>query len=214
MSKTFIIILFLVCTLGLSASAQVAPQSATLLPGQSVERQIAGGESHNYQIRLAAGQFMRVVVEQKGVDVSVAFVAPDNKQVDEADFTGAFGEESISHQATLNGGYQIVVRATAAKVTKGIYEVRLEVKDTATAKDKQRIGAERLLAEAKKLNEQKTVTAAQTIEKAQLALSVFRAIGDRYWEAQVLNLIGNAYDDGKFDQAVESYDQEPHAQRG
>ena len=42
MNKTFII-LFLVCTLGLSASAQVAPAPTTLVPGQPVEREIAGG---------------------------------------------------------------------------------------------------------------------------------------------------------------------------
>ena len=188
--------------------AQVKPEPQKLESGKPIEREMAGGETHTYQLTLQAGQFMRVMVEQKGIDVVVALVAPDGRQLVEANFFSS-GQESISHEALVSGDYQIVVRAVAAKAPKGMYEVRLELKAAATAQDKQRIAAERLLAEAKKLTEQRGVTAAQTIEKSQLALTVWRAIGDRYWEAQVLNLIGNAYDDdSKFDQAVVSYDQE------
>ena len=53
-TKTFIIF-FLVCTMGLGASAQVAPQPATLVPGQPVEREIAGGQMHDYRIALGRG---------------------------------------------------------------------------------------------------------------------------------------------------------------
>jgi hypothetical protein len=44
------------------------PEPKTLVPGQPLERDIAGGQLHAYQLKLAAGQFMRVVVEQKGID--------------------------------------------------------------------------------------------------------------------------------------------------
>ncbi len=58
MSRTFIL-LFVLCGLCLSVSAQVAPEPQTLVPGQPVEREIAGGESHTYQISLA-GQFLQI----------------------------------------------------------------------------------------------------------------------------------------------------------
>ncbi|MEP6922778.1 MAG: hypothetical protein ABI967_16795, partial [bacterium] len=64
-------LLFVILCLCLSAPAQVAPEAQTLVPGQPVEREIAGGQSHIYQITLQAEQFMRVVVEQKAIDVAL-----------------------------------------------------------------------------------------------------------------------------------------------
>ena len=77
MSKTFII-LFLLCTLGPSVSAQVAPELQTLIPGRPVEREIAGGQSHTYRISLTAGQFVRVVamLMPKTIDLNVGLDAP------------------------------------------------------------------------------------------------------------------------------------------
>ena len=198
----------LILCLSLISFARTKDDVRPLVPGQPLERDMASGQTHTYQITLRAGQFMRVVVEQKGIDVAVALVAPDGKQVGEADFTGAFEQESLSHEAATDGGYQMVVRATVETATKGTYDVRLEVKAGATAQDRQRIAAERLLVEASRLREQRAVAVAQTTEKAQQALSLWRGLGDRYWEAYTLNLIGLAYSDrSKFDQAIESYNQ-------
>lgn len=43
-------------------------QEAKLETGKPVEREIAGGQAHTYPIALQAGQFMRVVLEQKAID--------------------------------------------------------------------------------------------------------------------------------------------------
>src|SRR5215472_2890913 len=45
-------------------------------PGKPVEREIAGGESHTYEIKLTAGQFMQVIVEEKATATE-----PDRKRV-------------------------------------------------------------------------------------------------------------------------------------
>src|SRR5262245_37576641 len=37
--------------------------------GKSIERELAGGQTHSYLIALAAGQYLHVVVEQRGIDV-------------------------------------------------------------------------------------------------------------------------------------------------
>ncbi|MCU1268363.1 MAG: hypothetical protein JWM21_4681 [Acidobacteria bacterium] len=197
----------LILCLSPTGFAQSTPQGQSLTPGQRLEREMAGGESHTYQLKLQAGQFMRVMVEQKGVDVVVGLVAPDGRQLVEANlFSG--GQESISHEALVSGDYQIVVRAVDAKTPKGRYEVQLELKAVATTQDKQRIAAERLLAEANKLSGQGAAATGPTVAKAQLALALWREIGDRYWQAQTLDLIGLAFNDGsKFEQAIESYNQ-------
>src|SRR5262249_12301419 len=136
-------------------------QDAKLPLGRAIEREIAGGGQHGYQLRLRAGQFMSLVVEQKGIDVAVALVAPDGKQLAETNLTGALGRESLSYKPDAGGDYRIVIRAVAADtLVKGAYEARLVVKATATAQDNQRIGAERLLAEAAQLSAQGAATAA------------------------------------------------------
>jgi len=92
-------------------AAQGEKDVRPLEPGKTIEREMAGGQAHTYQITLAAGQFLRVVVEQQGIDVAVALVAPDGKQIIEVDQPiGAWGQESLSYEATVNGDYRIVIR--------------------------------------------------------------------------------------------------------
>ena len=72
-------ILTLVLSLGLIGFAQTI-KKIPLVPGQPVEREIAGGESNTYQITLESGQFMRVLVEQKGIDLTLALATHRTKQ--------------------------------------------------------------------------------------------------------------------------------------
>jgi len=152
----------LLLCLSLTAFAQSKAELGPLVSGQPVEREIAGGESHTYQVPLQAGEFLRVVLEQKGIDVAVALNAPDGKQLVEVNLSGgAFGREQLSHEVATAGAYQIVVRTIAATAVKGNYQVLLELKAAATARDKQQLAAERLLAEAIKSNLQGPAAASQ-----------------------------------------------------
>src|SRR5215472_6098411 len=76
------------------------PKPPKLKPGKPVERQIAGSETHSYQLKLATGQFMRVLVEQKGIDVALVLLSSDGRQVLEGDLTGIIGAlEPLSCEA-------------------------------------------------------------------------------------------------------------------
>jgi hypothetical protein len=103
-------------------------QEAKLVPGQPDERALAGGESHTYQLTLAAGQFLRVIVQQKGIDVVVQLMTPDGKPLGEADFTGTSGQESLSREVAIGGDYRVVIRSVTATAVKGAYEAKVEVK--------------------------------------------------------------------------------------
>jgi CHAT domain-containing protein len=207
--RRFSLLLLILGLLTVCAQAQVTPEPQPLLPGQPVERELAGGQAHTYQIKLTTGQFMRVVIEQKGIDVAVALVASDGEQLSEVNLSsGAFGQESLSQEVALSGDYRIVIRTVTATAPKGAYGAKLEVKAAATAQDKQRIAAERLLADAGKLGEQGGASLPPALEKAQQALSLWRELGDRYWEADTLDLIGkDNSDSGKNDQAIDAYNQ-------
>src|SRR6185369_13387331 len=58
-------------------NGQQAPYSLTA--GQPVAREMRGGEEHSYQLTLSAGQYARVVLDQKGIDVVLALLATDGK---------------------------------------------------------------------------------------------------------------------------------------
>ena len=52
------------------------PDVITLEPGKAIERTLAPGETHAYQITLEAGHFLRAVVTQRGIDVVVTVTGP------------------------------------------------------------------------------------------------------------------------------------------
>src|SRR4030095_1943334 len=64
---------------------QTADDVRWLEPGKSIERWLAGGETHSYRLTLAAGQFSHMVVNQRGIDLVVAFYGLDGGKLVEID---------------------------------------------------------------------------------------------------------------------------------
>src|ERR1700730_12659015 len=67
-----------------------------LQPGQRIERQLARGQQHGYRLALTTGEYARVIVEQRGIDVSVEVRGSDGGAI--ADFDDEArnsGEEQI-----------------------------------------------------------------------------------------------------------------------
>jgi CHAT domain-containing protein/uncharacterized protein HemY len=203
MSRIFIF-LCLISVLCLSAAAQSAPEPQTLVPGPPVEREIAGGESHAYRISLAAGQFARFRLEQRAIDAALSLTAPDGKQLVEMNLTRAGDEESLSLEAAVSGDYHLTVQAKGMGTLRGAYRLTTTWKDAATAQDKQRIAAESLMIEARKLAPQAGKGAPRVIENLQKALPTWREQNEPSWEAMSLLMSGRAYGNlGRQDKAIE-----------
>jgi|SRR5262245_55696155 len=66
-------------------AAPSAQESISLEPGKSVELELSGGQSHSYKITTIYGQYLHIVVEQRGIDVAVALFTPDGKRISEVD---------------------------------------------------------------------------------------------------------------------------------
>jgi len=76
--------------------AQQTPDIRELALGKPLERELAGGEVHAYSIKLTAGQFLNVIVDQRGIDAVVTLFAPDGTQLMAVDnANGAQGPESV-----------------------------------------------------------------------------------------------------------------------
>jgi hypothetical protein len=67
------------------AKADDEKEARLLDPGRPLKRELAGGHSHTYQIRLSVGQFLKVIVEQQGIDVVVQLSGPGGAQIAEFD---------------------------------------------------------------------------------------------------------------------------------
>jgi erythromycin esterase len=112
------------------------------------ERELRGGETHEHALRLSAGEFAQVIVEQRGIDVVVTAYAPDGTKLAEVDSpNGANGPEPVPVAATRTGAYRIEVRSFDAKAQPGRYEIRIAERLT-RAQYRKRLAEERARDEA------------------------------------------------------------------
>src|SRR5262245_22548069 len=80
--------------LTLNVSGHQSDEVRTLAPQIPVERELAGRQTHPYQIALAANQFVKIDAEQRGVDIAIKLIAPDGKAIANAENgRGRFGTE-------------------------------------------------------------------------------------------------------------------------
>ncbi len=90
--------LLLFCLIfGSSVSGQdVQPDVTAFDSKKPLEREMKGGETHVYQLRLKSGQYVDFAVDQQGIDLAVDLVSPDGKQINTQDCpNGRFGPESV-----------------------------------------------------------------------------------------------------------------------
>ena len=63
------------------AHVQEQGTAASIAVGQPVAREMRGGEQHTYKIKLSDGQYVRIALEQKGIDVVLTLLAADGKSL-------------------------------------------------------------------------------------------------------------------------------------
>src|ERR1700755_72498 len=101
--------------------------------GKMIEREAAGAEGRTYIIACASGQFLHVVVVQKGVDIVVTPRAPGGQRVMEVDSpNGKDGPEPVFHVTEAAGDYALEVRAIDPNAARSGYTVTLEELRAAT----------------------------------------------------------------------------------
>jgi tetratricopeptide (TPR) repeat protein len=125
-----------------------------LEPGQTIKRELAGDDSHAYQIRLSAGQYLKVIVEQQGIDVVAQLSGPAGEQIAEFDMeVRSGGQEFVSLVAEAEGAYRLTVRLRQKQASAGAYEIRIEELRAATDDDRALDDARKQLEESRKLRD-------------------------------------------------------------
>lgn len=161
-----------------------AAEVRALAPGETVRRDMKGGEIHSYRLTLAPGEYVRLVVEQEGVDVVVSIHDPERTALIRMDSpNGTRGVEAASALARTGGDYYVELAAYESPLT-GAYTLRVEGPRPAVAADEARIEAERRFM---------TAQAAPTIENLESSAALWRQLGDARNEGYALCMLGQTY---------------------
>jgi CHAT domain-containing protein/Tfp pilus assembly protein PilF len=177
-------------------SRQEAPPPASDAPleaGSSLERELSGGGSHTYRLRLDAGHYLSAVVEQKGVDVVVTVFGPDGAKILEVDSpNGANGPEPVVLIAGGAGEYRVEVRALEAGAPAGRYEAKVLELRAATQRDYDVVESDSLLAAARARRDEGKYR--EVIPYAERALALReKAFGPKHPEVlEALRLLADA----------------------
>ena len=190
---------------GLSSAGQADNAVRELEVGKPIERELAGGQHHSYQVSLASGQFLHAVVEPHGIAVTVTLFGPNGKPMMELAVT-AGSSEPLFLVAKEPGIYSIEIRSPEGAAA-GSCRVELEELRVATSRDNNLSLAQSTLAEAMQLYEQGTAASKQTsIAKDEESLALWRTAGDGRGEARALHALGKVYHElGENQKALECF---------
>jgi len=187
-----------------------ARQAGRIESGKPVERAIAGGQTDIFQIDVKAGEFLRVVAEQRGIDVVLTLLGPEGETIVEADrVNGAWGPESASMIAKASGTFQVQVESRDSSALAGHYHLKVTDLRKPTSRDEKRIAAERAIFQAGRLGTQTGTDAKrEAIGFYGDALLLWRELGDHYAEALTVFSVGEVYEDlGNKQKALDYYGQ-------
>jgi CHAT domain-containing protein/lipopolysaccharide biosynthesis regulator YciM len=166
-------------------------QAEKLEAGKKVERELKGGQSHTYQLALASGQFVRVTIEQKSIDIALSLRAPNGAIIEEADGASVEGTESIAAIAEQSGAYLLEARANGKAA--GIYSISIEIR-TATEGDRHLVSADRAIHLSEKLRQAKTAEGfRQAASKLEEAVALLKQTDESVLIAATLRTLGAVY---------------------
>lgn len=190
-------LIFIVSLLFIPAtvSSQSNPSIPSLELAKPSERQITGGEVHPYNLTLKVDEYVRVEVDQRGIDLAIWTFDPAGKKISQVDAVRVGAKEAILIVAEMPGAYRIEVHTTFPKVPAGQYEINVPELRPATERDKVSYRAGLLIAHAFEIEQKQNNPEGwrKAIENYEAALPLFQSIKDSVWEADAVCLIASAY---------------------
>lgn len=130
--RTSIAQVALMLGLCLSASGQHqlsgggSDEIAPLTVGSEIEREIVPMQKHRYAIKLNAGEYVRVAIEEVGVDAVMSLRSPDEiNLLDYAQVKPVNGIKTIWAGVSAAGTYELRVISYGQKDGKGTYRVKI-----------------------------------------------------------------------------------------
>jgi CHAT domain-containing protein/tetratricopeptide (TPR) repeat protein len=171
-------------------------EQGALETGARRDHEIGFGEIHRFRLRLEAGEFVELVVDQRrigGIELSISDA--NGKRLA---YTGVFewGEDVLCWIAESRG--EFLVEASTADtdpdVPPGRYELRVRESRPSRPADRDRIQAQALIVEAAELQvSDEAEPSRRAREKLDAALPLTRSSGDRWGEATAHYYLGRVH---------------------
>jgi len=169
-----------------------APAEQLLEEGRPVEGMLGGGERREHRVAVEAGWYVRLEVEQVGIDVAASLLGPDGATLLSADNPDDLQKkEVLAVIAPVTGELRLVVTPHDPKAASGAYRAALVARHPAGPGDQERATAQKVLAEARRhmaLNEEKETREAIPLLTEAARLS--GAAGEIQDQIDVLNELG------------------------
>jgi CHAT domain-containing protein/Tfp pilus assembly protein PilF len=144
--------------------AQISPAPSTSLSltalsaGPPLLQSLSAGRVRRYEILLAAGQYLQLVVQQNGVDVALRVLDPAGRLLLRVDSpNGTQGPEELFLVADKAGRHVLEIEASEGD---GSYELRVEALRAATPQDRARSAAAAAYSRARLLEREADVAKA------------------------------------------------------
>ncbi len=174
---------------------QVTKDVGILQPRVPIEETLGGTDRHIYRLHLEPNQYLRVAVEQKGVDIAMVLFGPDGKKLGEVSLPRTLqGRKVITTVTEQSGEHRVEVESYHKDAAPGKYQITLTDLRDANPQDKPRLELRKTVDDANNLRLQGTAESLNTaIKKVEEALPRIREIGDRWGEANALTVLGACY---------------------
>jgi CHAT domain-containing protein/Tfp pilus assembly protein PilF len=119
------------------SGSQNTREIAVLQLGNTIERELAGGQKDAYRLDLLQSQYAAVKIEQRGVDVVAHLLAADGRLFADVDSQRTTqGTEKVELFAEVAGSYKIEIEPSSQKAGIGSYSIQLSVVRDGTADEK------------------------------------------------------------------------------
>jgi CHAT domain-containing protein/Flp pilus assembly protein TadD len=170
-----------------------APPAAgpDLTAGTVVELDLKGGETHAYPVDLQADQFLRVNVQERGIDVEVVLLDPRGAFVTGSDWLSLGDKQSLEDLAAvvaMPGRYLLEIRSGNKAARPGRYRMEVVALRTAEGEDDLRSDAGRATWDG--LHASPPESGKAQLEKA---LGLWERLGERRRMAEALVYLGDLH---------------------
>lgn len=173
--------------------------------GLTLGREIRSGETHAYLVDLQAGQYLRVVLQEDGIDLFIRLLGPDRTVASGSDGLVG-GTEDFAGVAEVSGSFQVAVGAPPKKGAQGRYRLRVEGPRGSKPEDRSRAEAVRIFWEATHDPDGKSRNPnPRDIPVYEKVLALWQPLGEPRRTAEILFILGLARSGSEVAQAAEEF---------